>query len=113
MGRGWFLTPYTADLGPLDTTPNHLFGNLLRDIPYRVVLRNHPTRVLALQHFRPILNTDGGALFVGVRDDGEILGVEPVTNKLHKGKTDKFLLHFRNLVKIKIGQKIIHYPTGS
>lgn len=62
----------------------------------------------SLKTIAAFLNTDGGTLFVGVRDDGEILGVESEINKLHKGTADKFLLHFKNLVKTKLGAK--NYP---
>jgi len=54
------------------------------------------------------LNTDGGTLYIGVRDNGEILGVNWEIDKLHKGDSDKFLLHFKNLMKTKIGEKF--YP---
>jgi hypothetical protein len=45
------------------------------------------------------LNSDGGTLLVGVKDDGEILGIENDNFANH----DKFLLHFNNLIKQHIG----------
>ncbi len=45
------------------------------------------------------LNTDGGVLLVGVSNDGEVLGIE------NEGfpNEDKFLLHFKQLIKQHIG----------
>ena len=59
----------------------------------------------ALKTIAGFLNSDGGTLLIGVNDKGEIPGVEFEINKLHKGDTDKFLLHFKNLVKDKLGEK--------
>ena len=53
------------------------------------------------------LNTDGGVLLIGVSDEGKILGVDGEIKKLHKN-TDKFLLHFKNCLKDKIGAQF--YP---
>jgi len=50
------------------------------------------------------LNTQGGTLFVGVRDDGEILGIKEEVELLYKNN-DKFLLNFKDIVKSKIGEK--------
>jgi hypothetical protein len=61
-----------------------------------------------LKTISAFLNTDGGTLLVGVNDDGEILGLEMEIQKLHRGKQDKFLLHFKNLISEKIGAKF--YP---
>ena len=54
------------------------------------------------------LNTDGGTLVIGVADEGEIPGLEHEIQALHKGKKDKFLLHFKNQLKSKIGEEF--YP---
>lgn len=53
------------------------------------------------------LNSDGGILLVGVRDDGALLGVDGEIEKFHKS-ADKFLLHFKNILKNKIGAQ--YYP---
>jgi hypothetical protein len=45
------------------------------------------------------LNSDGGTLLVGVKDNGEILGIE----KDNFANEDKLLLHFNNLIKQHIG----------
>jgi hypothetical protein len=46
------------------------------------------------------LNTEGGTLFVGVEDSGEICGID---KELYADNNDKFLLHFKNLLKEQIG----------
>jgi hypothetical protein len=46
------------------------------------------------------MNTDGGTLFVGVQDSGEICGID---KELYANNNDKFLLHFKNLLKEQIG----------
>ena len=38
------------------------------------------------------LNTDGGKLIVGVKDNGEFSGLETEISKLRKDSKDKFLL---------------------
>lgn len=53
------------------------------------------------------MNTDGGTLLVGVNDDGTPVGVDVEIQKFHKSK-DKFLLHFKNLIRHKIGTEIYH-----
>ena len=53
------------------------------------------------------LNTEGGTLLVGVNDGGDIAGVDGEIDKFYKNR-DKFLLHFKNLIKAKIGEEF--YP---
>lgn len=53
------------------------------------------------------LNTDGGKLLIGVSDDGQIPGLDAEIGKFHKN-LDKFLLHWKNLLKIRIGEE--YYP---
>lgn len=47
------------------------------------------------------LNTSGGTLFVGVDDSGDIYGID---KDIHPNN-DKYLLHFRNLLKDQIGDE--------
>lgn len=61
----------------------------------------------ALKTIVAFLNTEGGSLIVGVSDAGIIHGVEEEIKLFHKNR-DKFLLHFKNLVKSKIGEEF--YP---
>lgn len=49
------------------------------------------------------LNTDGGDLLIGVKDSGEITGIELEIPKLYKNK-DKYLLQVKNLIKRSIGE---------
>lgn len=49
------------------------------------------------------LNSKGGSLLIGVSDKREILGVNREIEKFHT-TTDKFLLHFKNLLRSKIGE---------
>jgi predicted HTH transcriptional regulator len=51
------------------------------------------------------MNSDGGTLYVGVSDDGEITGIE----EDHFPNDDKFLLHFGNLFNEKIGRAFTKY----
>lgn len=62
----------------------------------------------SLKTIAGFLNTDGGTLFVGVHDSGEIPGVDFEIRKLHKGSDDDFLLYFKDKVKTKLGEKF--YP---
>ena len=45
------------------------------------------------------MNTEGGAILIGVNDDGEVLGIEGD----RFANDDKFLLHFNNLIKEHVG----------
>lgn len=47
------------------------------------------------------MNTDGGTLYVGVSDTGELLGIQ----EDHFPSEDKFLLHFGNLFNDKVGRQ--------
>lgn len=53
------------------------------------------------------LNSDGGCLIIGVADDKNIIGLEEEISKFHKSE-DKFLLHFKNSLKLRIGEQ--YYP---
>ena len=63
----------------------------------------------ALKTIVAFLNTEGGTLLVGVADDGEITGIDIEIEKFHKGNTDKFLLHVKNLIKARIGEEFYPY----
>lgn len=54
----------------------------------------------ALKTITAFLNAKGGTLFIGVTDQGQILGIE----KDHFENIDKFQLHLTNLIKHKIGK---------
>jgi len=61
----------------------------------------------ALKTVVAFLNTDGGKLLIGVSDDGQIPGLDAEIGKFHKN-LDKFLLHWKNLLKARIGEE--YYP---
>jgi Putative DNA-binding domain/Type I restriction modification DNA specificity domain len=61
----------------------------------------------ALKTVVAFLNTYGGKLIIGVSDDAQIPGVDAEIEKFHKN-LDKFLLHWKNLLKDRIGEQ--YYP---
>lgn len=63
----------------------------------------------ALKTIVAFLNTEGGALLVGIADNGEITGIDIEIDKFHKSNTDKFLLHVKNLIKEKVGEEFYPY----
>ncbi|TWU08377.1 N-6 DNA methylase [Stieleria varia] len=54
------------------------------------------------------LNSDGGILLVGVSDDEKIVGIDAELKKFHKDVLDKFLLHFKNTMRQRVGEEF--YP---
>ena len=52
------------------------------------------------------LNTHGGNLLIGVDDKGNITGLREEMDKFHKKDEGKVLLHFKNLIKDKIGADV-------
>lgn len=61
-------------------------------------------------------NSEGGKLLIGVKDDGEILGLESDYNSLKDGNKDTFELHLRNIVNNAFGKEfaatnlIVRFP---
>ncbi|SKC49403.1 ATP-binding protein [Paraburkholderia hospita] len=62
----------------------------------------------AIKTIAAFLNTDGGVLLIGVDDSGNVNGVEKEIDMFHKNK-DKLLLHFKNLIKTRIGEQFYPY----
>lgn len=62
---------------------------------------------MVLKTLVAFLNTDGGILLVGVSDNKDIIGIQSEIKKNYKNN-DKFLLHFKNLIKTLIGESF--YP---
>jgi hypothetical protein len=52
-------------------------------------------------------NSQGGTLLIGVKDDGEVLGLEPDYLSLGGVDRDKFELHLRNLLNAALGAAFI------
>jgi type I restriction enzyme M protein len=63
----------------------------------------------SLKTIAAFLNSDGGFLLIGVADDGATIGLSREIQGFHNGKKDKFLLHFKNLVKSRIGEEFYPY----
>jgi predicted HTH transcriptional regulator len=59
----------------------------------------------ALKTVVAFLNTEGGTLLVGIKDDGSILGIE----KDQFLSEDKYLLHFAVLLNERIGREYIEH----
>ena len=66
----------------------------------------------SLKTVAAFLNASGGTLLIGVRDNGEVKGIE-IDAFIND---DKLLLHFTNLLRDKIGEKalgLVHYELVS
>lgn len=63
----------------------------------------------SLKTIAAFLNSDGGFLLVGVNDNGSIVGLDREIDKFHNGSKDKFLLHFKNNLKSRIGEEFYPY----
>lgn len=53
------------------------------------------------------LNAKGGKLFIGVRDDTSIGGIDAELDAFHNRSTDKFLLYLKDLIVTRIGKGIL------
>ena len=62
----------------------------------------------ALKTVSGFLNSKGGTLLVGVKDNGDRPGIQKEVDKFYKGINDDFMKHFKNLVKRSIGEE--YYP---
>jgi hypothetical protein len=68
---------------------------------------NKPGKEIELAWLKTVvayLNTAGGFLMIGVKDDGEVLGLDKDDFK----NDDKLLLHFENLIRQHVG--LLHAP---
>lgn len=63
----------------------------------------------SLKTIAAFLNSDGGFLLVGVNDSSAIVGLDREINRFHNGSRDKFLLHFKNNLKSRIGEEFYPY----
>ncbi|MEJ6122210.1 type I restriction-modification system subunit M [Vibrio sp. 2-Bac 85] len=78
------------------------------DPKYKPVAENRIEKS-SLKNIAGFLNSNGGVLFIGVADDKIIKGIETEINKFHGNDNDKFLLHFKNNLKDKIGESFYPY----
>ncbi|WP_418262785.1 Eco57I restriction-modification methylase domain-containing protein [Flavobacterium faecale] len=75
--------------------------------------QNNPQKYVehsAIKNLAAFLNSEGGTLFIGVDDDGNILGLENTDFASFKGdnKKDEFIKHFDNLVQNYFGNNMVH-----
>ena len=77
------------------------------EIPHQDQQRALPREVV--KTVAAFMNTSGGALLIGVRDDGEVLGIEPDIAELGKDATrDKWELRLKNRLKSDVGADALH-----
>jgi hypothetical protein len=67
--------------------------------------KNPDIEYASLKTLCAFLNSDGGDLLIGVRDDGSIEGIE--TDQFIN--TDKFYLHLWSLIKSSLGQEVVEW----
>ena len=67
----------------------------------------------AMKNLAAFLNTEGGTLFLGVDDDGNVLGLEETDFQSFKdeNKKDGFVKHFDNLIQNYFGNDMAHKFT--
>ena len=70
---------------------------------YRQGKENRALEDVILKSIAAFANAKGGTLFIGVKDNGEILGLENDFNTLKKSDVDYFELHLRKLIKNQFG----------
>jgi hypothetical protein len=76
------------------------------------VKKNTKEKYIELSSLKTIagfLNSRGGVLLVGVRDNGEQSGIQEEVDKFYKGANDNFLKHFKNILKTSIGEEFYPY----
>ena len=57
-----------------------------------------------LKNIAGFLNSEGGTIFIGVKDNKEILGIHREIELLHKSSVDKIQLHLKNLINKNFGK---------
>lgn len=67
---------------------------------------------VVLKTIAAFANGQGGTLLIGVRDDGEILGLEGDYHALGEADRDKFELHLRNLLNKTFGTAFVASKIG-
>jgi hypothetical protein len=74
---------------------------------YRQGAINKKLEEVVLKSVSALANRQGGTLFIGVDDDGEVLGLEHDYSSLQNGDKDKFELHLQNLLKQAFGVSFV------
>jgi len=75
----------------------------------RQAIKNAAIEHASLKTICAFLNSEGGDLLIGVRDDGSIEGIE--TDKFEND--DRFLLHLWTLIKTCMGQEVVEWVKTS
>ena len=80
------------------------FKSSLRYCPKTLKPEKH-VEFSSIKNIAAFLNTEGGTLFIGIDDKGEIMGLEATDFKTFNGdnKVDEFLKYFDNLIAKYIG----------
>jgi len=68
---------------------------------------------IAMRAISSMLNSEGGLLFIGVSDNGNIVGIEDDYKTLQKQSSDGYLLHFDNLINNYLGKEFHQYVFAS
>ncbi len=76
---------------------------------YRQQKRNKDLHEPVMKNLAAYMNTVGGAVLIGVDDDGQILGLEPDYNTMGKKNSDGFELNFNNAFNKMIGAEYRQY----
>lgn len=73
---------------------------------YRQEKSNKTLEYVIVKTITGFLNTDGGMLFIGVNDDGKILGLKHDYQSLSKNSADGFVLALTNVINQHLGKNI-------
>lgn len=68
--------------------------------------KDRTMEIVVLKTIAGFMNCEGGCLFIGVSDNGEICGLDTDYATLQKPNQDGFELHLRNIVKSALGTDI-------
>lgn len=73
---------------------------------YDVNTGDHAKRAViefeALKTVAAFLNSEGGTLFIGVCNSGELFGIDTDAEKFHAGSRDKLMLHWQSILDTRI-----------
>ncbi len=78
---------------------------------YRQEKINKTLELVIVKTISAFLNTTGGMLFIGVDDDGNILGLDNDYQRMSKNNRDGFLLTLTNLVNRHLGKSTHKFIT--
>lgn len=76
---------------------------------YRQEKANKVLEKVIVKTISAFLNTDGGMLFIGVDDDGNILGLDNDYECLSKNNRDGFLLTLTTPINVQLGKSVHKY----